>query len=176
MLPNRDSLEGTNQEANSSYNQINALMLRESNQQQDDLFLRSLKAIGLMPAGARWSTDSEETRTDQQLAYRENVHRIPEGQDGLITTFLKQRGSLDWRAKYQGWGTWSHHEISMFSAFQKTEDNGRTVTTFLASDNKHGEMEVRQGLQIIDEAVVKQPENSDSSIEILDDNSLSPSL
>ncbi|MDP3704366.1 MAG: hypothetical protein Q8R24_00470 [Legionellaceae bacterium] len=172
MLSNRDGLVETNQEVEvrSSYSQINALIPRESAQQQDDIVLRSLKAVGLLPASAKWHDDSQSTRTKQQLAYRENAHRIPEGQDGFITTFLKQRGSLDCRSEYEGWGTWSSSEISMFSATQQTEDNGRTVTTFLAADDSDGEMKVRQGLQIINETAVKQLRgDNESRVEILED-------
>ncbi|MDP3705129.1 MAG: hypothetical protein Q8R24_04375 [Legionellaceae bacterium] len=81
---------------------------------------------------------------------------------------------MDWRSKYEGWGTWSCDEISMFSASQKTEDNGTTVTTILASDNRNGEMEVRQGLQIIAETAVKQPGDSESRVEILEDEEVDP--
>lgn len=174
MLSNRDSLVEANKEVGSSYNQMNALMSRENSQQQDDFVLRSLKAVGLLPASVKWNDDSQDTRAKQQLAYRENAHRIPEGQDGSITTFLKQRGSLDWRDQYQGWGTWSYNTLTMFSASQQTEDNGTTVTTFLASDNRNGEMEVRQGLQVIDETAVKQPGNCESQVEILEDEAVDP--
>ena len=47
--------------------------------------------------------------------------------------------------------------------------NDRTVTTFLAADNRNGEMEIRQGLQIIDETAVKQPGDSEDRGEVLDE-------
>lgn len=169
MLPIKNDLVETSQEVSSSYNQINALMPKKNNQQQDGFILSSLKAVGILPASVKWSDNSEETRVKQQLAYRENAHLIPKGQDGFITTLLKQRGSLDWRGKYEGWGSWSTSEISMFTATKETEDNGRTVTTFLVSDNRNGEMEVRQGLQIIDETTVKESIDSENRVEVLED-------
>ena len=142
----------------------------ESDQQKDDIFLSSLKALGFLPESAKWHDDSQSTQAKQQLAYEENAHLIPEGQDGFITTFLKQIGSLDWQSKYEGFGAWSSSKISMFSAAQQTEDSGRTVTTFLAADDRDGEMKVRQGLQIIDEKAVKQPRgDNEIRFEILED-------
>lgn len=153
----------------SSHNQMNALMPRKSTQKQDGFILSSLKAMGILPEGTTSTDHSHEARVKQQLAYKENAHLIPEGQDGLITKFLKQRGTLDWRDKYEGWGSWSHSDISMFSATQKTETDGTKVTTFMASDNENGKMEVRQGLQIIDETNIKKSVDNENRVEVLDD-------
>lgn len=173
MLSTRAGLIEDNQKARSSYNQITTLMPRENNQQQDGLITSSLKAVGLLDASATWDVEdhSPEKRAKRQLEYSENAHLISEGQDGFITKYLKKNGYLDWRSKYEGWCTWSVAKMGVSSVTQQTEDNGRTVTTFLSADDSDGEMKVRQCLQLIDETAVLQPKDAnESQVEILEDD------
>lgn len=160
----------------SSYGQMSSVLVpREPNAQQDGLVTSVLKSTGIIPRDANFRglpvlSDLEQKR-DQ---YQKNHHKIPNGQDGFITTFFKQVGVCDWRDKYEGWGVYSHSEIQALIASQTIENDGREVTTILQYNSEGGEIEARQGLQIIDETKMNKfnkDENKDVSfVEVLDDD------